>query len=54
MDEQRLKGIESTWTLNPDRTSVTPAAHIAREQVRELVAEVRRLQRLLAPPRGQE
>ncbi len=46
----RLDDILNSWRLSTDETgdayNVTPAAHVAREQVIELVAEVRRLKQL--------
>lgn len=47
MNESRLRGIEATWRLNADGSRVTPAAHIAGEQVEELITEVKRLRTVL-------
>jgi len=47
MTEDRLKSIESTWAPALSGGFKTPAALVAMEQVRELVAEVRSLQRQL-------
>ena len=51
MTDARLNDILNSWRLSADETGaaayVTPAAHVAREQVLELVAYVQDLRRRL-------
>ena len=47
MTEDRLQSIESTWGLSQNAVQLTPPALVALEQVKELVAAVRRYKALV-------